>query len=200
MAGTFWGQAWCDNLERYRDFAYRLERGRTYARNGRVRDLRIEAGKIVAVVRGSMHYRVLVQIDAIEREAWSALQRECARRIGSRLDLLQGKLSPEVMERLCADRTGMFPAPSAIRFACSCPDVAIMCKHVAAAMYGVGARLDTTPELLFTLRAVSADELHAAALATAPRSKRLLATDQLSALFGIEIVDLPVKKTRKKKS
>jgi TonB family protein len=152
IAHTFWGKAWCDNLERYRDFAYRLERGRSYVRSGSVLDLRIEAGKIVAKVSGSSLYDVAIEIDAVQRDAWRAIQRDCAGGIGSRLDLLGGRLSEPVMARLCADRTGMFPAPSAIRFTCSCPDYATMCKHVAAAMYGVGARLDHAPELLFTLR------------------------------------------------
>jgi uncharacterized Zn finger protein len=192
IAHTFWGKAWCDNLERYRDFAYRLERGRSYVRSGSVIDLRIAAGAIAARVSGSSLYDVAIEIDAVGRDAWRAIQRDCAGGIGSRIDLLAGKLSQPVMARLCADRTGLFPTPSAIRFRCSCPDVARMCKHVAAAMYGVGARLDHTPELLFTLRRVLLDELLAAAvseLPAAPASARVLASDGLGALFGIELAD-----------
>jgi uncharacterized Zn finger protein len=96
------------------------------------------------------------------------------------------------MERLCRDRVGLFPPPSAIRFTCSCPDYAIMCKHVAAVMYGVGVRLDDSPELLFTLRGVSIDELVDAAVAELPAvpssSSRVLASDGLAALFGIDLV------------
>ncbi len=192
IAHTFWGKAWCDNLERYRDFAYRLERGRSYVRSGSVLDLKIDAGKIVAKVSGSSLYDVAIEIDAVQRDAWHAIQRDCTGGIGSRLDLLGGRLSEPVMARLCADRTGMFPAPSAIRFTCSCPDYATMCKHVAAAMYGVGARLDHAPELLFTLRRVSVDELLASAvseLPAAPSSARVLAADGLASLFGIELAD-----------
>lgn len=192
IAHTFWGKAWCDNLERYRDFAYRLERGRSYVRSGSVIDLRVAAGKIAARVSGSSLYDIAIEIDAVGRDAWRAIQRDCAGGIGSRIDLLAGKLSQPVMARLCADRTGLFPAPSAIRFRCSCPDIARMCKHVAAAMYGVGARLDHAPELLFTLRQVSLDELLAAAvseLPVAPTAARVLASDGLGALFGIELAD-----------
>jgi len=139
IAHTFWGKAWCDNLERYRDFAYRLERGRSYVRSGSVIDLRIAAGAIAARVSGSSLYDVAIEIDAVGRDAWHAIRRDCAGGVGSRIDLLAGKLSQAVMARLCADRTGLFPAPSAIRFRCSCPDIASMCKHVAAAMYGIGA-------------------------------------------------------------
>ena len=192
IAATFWGGAWCDNLERYRDFAYRLERGRSYLRSGSVIDLRIEAGKIIAKVSGSELYDVAIEIDAVAGTAWRAIQRDCAGSIGSRIDLLAGKLSEPVMARLCADRTGLFPAPSAIRFTCSCPDHATMCKHVAAAMYGVGVRLDGAPELLFTLRRVSLDELVASAvseLPATPSAGRVLAAEGLAAMFGIELAD-----------
>ena len=200
IAHTFWGKAWCDNLERYRDFAYRLERGRSYLRSGSVIDLRIEAGKIAAMVSGSSLYDVAIDIDAVQPAAWRAIQRDCAGSIGSRIDLLGGRLSEPVMTRLCADRTGLFPAPSAIRFTCSCPDYATMCKHVAAAMYGVGARLDRAPDLLFTLRKVSADELIASAISelpAAPANGRVLADEGLAAMFGIELAEPEVRTTRK---
>jgi uncharacterized Zn finger protein len=192
IAETFWGKAWCDNLERYQDFAYRLDRGRSYLRSGSVIDLRIAAGKVVAQVSGSELYDVEIQIDAVKADAWRAIQRDCAGGIGSRLDLLAGRLSAPVMTRMCADRTGMFPAPSAIRFTCSCPDHARMCKHVAAVMYGIGARFDHAPELLFTLRKVSADELLASALSTLPAKPapgRVLASGGLAALFGLELAE-----------
>ena len=200
IAQTFWGKAWCDNLERYRDFAHRLERGRSYVRSGSVIDLKLETGKIVATVSGSSLYTVAIEIDAVKRDAWQAIQKDCAGGIGSRLDLLSGRLSEPVMARLCADRTGLLPAPSAIRFTCSCPDYAIMCKHVAAVMYGVGARLDHAPELLFTLRQVSADELLASAvseLSSTPSPTRVLADAGLAALFGIELTSSPVPAVRR---
>jgi uncharacterized Zn finger protein len=192
IAQTFWGKAWCDNLERYRDFAHRLERGRSYVRSGSVIDLKIAAGKLAATVSGSELYEITIEIDKVKPDAWRAIQRDCAGGIGSRLDLLGGRLSEAVMARLCVDRIGLFPPPSSIRFTCSCPDYAIMCKHVAAVMYGVGARLDHAPELLFTLRGVSADDLLASALSelpTAQTSTRVLAADGLAGLFGIELAD-----------
>ena len=192
IAQTFWGKAWCDNLERYQDFAYRLDRGRSYLRSGSVIDLQISAGKVTAKVSGSSLYEVAIEIDAVERPAWRAIQRDCAGGVGSRIDLLSGRLSEPVMARLCADRTGMFPAPSVIRFSCSCPDHAAMCKHVAATMYGVGARLDHAPELLFTLRGAALDELLAAAVSELPpavAADRMLASGGLAALFGIELAD-----------
>ena len=192
IATTFWGKAWCDNLERYRDFAYRLERGRSYLRSGSVIDLQISAGKVAATVAGSSLYDVVIDIDEVKHAAWHAIQRDCAGGVGSRIDLLSGRLSEPVMARLCADQKGMFPAPAAIRFTCSCPDYAAMCKHVAAVMYGIGARLDHSPELLFTLRRVSLDELLASAvseLPATPSATRVLADRGLAALFGIELAD-----------
>jgi uncharacterized Zn finger protein len=191
IAETFWGKAWCDNLERYRDFAHRLERGRTYVRNGSVVDLTVGAGSIDATVCGTELYKIAISIDALDAKTWSVIQTDCAGSIGSRVDLLAGKLSDSVMTRLCADRIGLFPPPSAIRFSCSCPDYAIMCKHVAAAMYGVGARLDHAPELLFELRKVSLDDLVSSAIAPTKRAapKHALAADGLAAMFGIDIAD-----------
>lgn len=157
IATTFWGKAWCDNIERYRDFAYRLERGRSYVRSGSVIDLAITPGRVKAQVLGSELYDVAVELAAVTPASWRAIQRDCAGSIGSLVDLLAGKLTEAVMARLCAEKTGLFPTPAEIAIDCSCPDYATMCKHVAAVMYGVGARLDRAPELLFTLRKVSAD-------------------------------------------
>ncbi|MBZ0235378.1 MAG: SWIM zinc finger family protein, partial [Deltaproteobacteria bacterium] len=197
IATTFWGKAWCDNIERYRDFAYRLERGRSYVRSGSVIDLAITPGRVKAKVLGSELYDVAVELAAVTPASWRAIQRDCAGSIGSLVDLLAGTLSEAVMARLCAERTGLFPTPAEIAIDCSCPDYASMCKHVAAVMYGVGARLDRAPDLLFTLRKVSADELVASVAADAPRARRapksarVLTTDDggLSALFGIDLAD-----------
>lgn len=191
IAGTFWGRAWCDTLESYRDYDNRLPRGRTYVRNGSVVDLQIAPRAVTALVSGSSIYRVSVTIAALPRAQWQSLCRDCAGGIDSLVELLQGRFSNGVMERLCRQDTGLFPRPRDIRFSCSCPDSAIMCKHVAAVLYGVGARLDTQPELLFRLREVDAGDLLAhldQPLATpAPRAGKLLETDDLSALFGLDM-------------
>src|SRR6184192_2055898 len=135
IARSFWGKAWCDNLERYSDYASRMPRGRTYVRNGSVVDLQIEAGKVTALVSGSELYRIDVEIDPLDTKRWRALVRECAGQIGSMIELLQGRFSREVMQILARPKTGLFPSPKQIRLSCSCPDWASMCKHVAAALY-----------------------------------------------------------------
>gem|GEM_PF-230771 len=198
IARSFWGKAWCSNLERYSDYSNRLPRGRSYLSSGQVLDLRIEPGRVVASVMGTRLYRVVVTIDPLPTELWQGVVRDCTGRVASMVDLLQGKLSHEVMERVTLPQKGLFPAPAEIHLSCSCPDWAAMCKHVAATLYGVGARLDQAPELLFVLRGVSAADMvvdtHAAATITRQARGKALTqdTDELSALFGIEMDGAPV--------
>jgi uncharacterized Zn finger protein len=193
IANTFWGKAWCDNLERYSDFSNRLPRGRSYLRNGSVVDLQIAPGEVSARVIGSRMYQVAVQVAAVPRTRWTLVCADCAGAIDSLVELLQGRFSKGVMERLCRQKDGLFPAPAEIRFSCSCPDWASMCKHVAAVLYGIGARLDAEPQLLFTLRKVHEDELIARAGSGAPLSRRepttgrVLAGASLSELFGLDL-------------
>ena len=192
IATTFWGKAWCDNLERYGDYANRLPRGRTYVRNGSVVNLQITAGRVDATVSGSSLYTVVIMVDRVEEARWKALSAECSSGLASLVELLAGQLSSGVMERLCARGTGLFPLPKELQFRCSCPDYASMCKHVAATLYGVGARLDQRPELLFELRHVDASDLiakasTAAVLDRAEGSARVIADDDLGAIFGIDL-------------
>ena len=197
IASTFWGKAWCDNMESYRDFASRLPRGRSYVRNGSVLDLQVAPGQVTALVSGSDLYQVSIDITQLSKKQWGAIRADCAGGIDSLIELLQGKLSKAVMERLCRQDAGLFPKPSEIRFSCSCPDFASMCKHVAAVLYGVGARLDRKPELLFRLRAVNETELVADIDVALPISRkgtgsgRILEGGDLSALFGLEMAAKP---------
>jgi uncharacterized Zn finger protein len=195
IARSFWGKAWCDHLEGHSDYANRLPRGRTYVRNGSVLHLGLGPGRIDALVQGSALYEVSVNITPLARPRWKAVVDACSGKIDSLVELLRGKLSVGVM-RVVTDRDkGLFPAPSQIRMTCSCPDWATMCKHVAAVLYGVGARLDERPELLFTLRKVDHLDLLSAG-ATAPQSARrsdarTIAPSDLASVFGIEIDGRP---------
>lgn len=192
IAKTFWGKSWCGNLERYSDFSNRLPRGRTYLRNGSVLHLQIGAGEVSAQVMGSRLYKVAVSIAGVPKARWQAMGKDCADSIDSLVELLQGQLSKNVMERICRPGTGLFPAPGEIKFTCSCPDWAGMCKHVAAVFYGIGARLDAQPELLFTLRKVDAKDLIARAGEALPQTNkrvgaaRILDDSKLAEVFGID--------------
>jgi uncharacterized Zn finger protein len=193
IARTFWGKAWCDNLESYSDFANRLPRGRTYVRNGSVMDLQLGAGTVNALVCGSELYRISVAIAPLPRSRWQTVVRECAGKIGSLVELLQGKFSRAVMEMLIRRQTGLFPSAREIAFECSCPDWAAMCKHVAATLYGVGARLDVEPELFFRLRRVDQRDLLTAASSGATLAaqgggaRKRIAETALAEVFGIEM-------------
>jgi len=169
-----------------------VERGRSYVRNGAVIDLRIGPREVRAKVIGSEIYAILITIKPLPAAAWASICADCAGRVDSLVELLQGKLSKPVMERVCRQADGLFPKPADIKFSCSCPDGASMCKHVAAALYGAGARLDAEPELLFRLRAVDAGEIIANFDAALPASRsggagtRLDVSD-LSDIFGIDM-------------
>jgi uncharacterized Zn finger protein len=202
IATTFWGKAWCSNLESYSDFSNRLPRGRTYVRNGSVIDLQIEAGKITATVSGSELYDVEIDIAALPAKAWESIKARCAGQVGSLVELLQGKLSKGVIEIVTSHDGGLFPKPREIEMDCSCPDSAHLCKHLAAVLYGVGSRLDHSPELLFVLRKVDHLELIEEATTRAgtktATSKKTLDAGDLGGVFGIEMAESEAAPTARK--
>ena len=195
IASTFWGKAWCDNLEAYSDYENRLPRGRTYVRNGSVVDLQINKGNVSALVSGSELYRIEIKIKPLSPGLWKSIQAECAGKIDSLIELLQGKLSSAVMQIVTRPEKGLFPTPKEIVLDCSCPDWADLCKHVAASLYGVGAKLDQNPALLFLLRGVDpADLISKASAAEAVRQTAVTADGapvmsetEVADVFGIEL-------------
>jgi uncharacterized Zn finger protein len=195
IAKSFWGKSWCDNLERYSDFANRLPRGRTYVRNGSVVDLQIAKGEVSAFVAGSELYKIKIEIAPVKASRWKSVCRDCAGSIDSLVELLQGRLAKGVMDRVCREGDGLFPSPDEIKLSCSCPDWAEMCKHAAAALYGVGARLDEKPQLLFVLRGVDESDLFSktgedmSLSNAAPSGASLLSESDVAALFGLEMAD-----------
>ncbi|MDR0965760.1 MAG: hypothetical protein LBM75_04545 [Myxococcales bacterium] len=203
IASTFWGKSWCSNLEHYSDYDTRVPRGRSYVRNGAVIDLRIEPGKVTALVSGSEIYELKIEIAPLPTKRWKAVCADCAGSIDSMVELLRGRFSKAVMERVCQKGRGLFPSPNEIEFNCSCPDWASMCKHVAAVLYGIGARLDEKPELLFRLRQVDEMELVAQAgtgqalAVAAPKTGRVLKSDDMADLFGLDLAEPTVEKKEK---
>jgi len=213
IATTFWGEAWCKNLESYSDYSNRLPRGRSYCRNGSIVDLQISEGNIDALVCGSSLYKIKINITTLQAKTWKSIKLDCSKSIHSMMDLLRGKLSNAVMQRLTQAKIGLFPEPKEIDFKCSCPDSAYLCKHLAAVMYGIGNRLDSSPELLFVLRGVEQSELIGEIAIGATGSDSItgqaangendLAVDDLGSLFGIDLVSKPLepkKRSAKKAS
>jgi uncharacterized Zn finger protein len=161
LANTWWGKSWNQNLESYADYSNRIARGKNYVRSGAVLDLKISKGTIKALVQGSRTkpYSVEIRIDTLSKEKWDKVISLCDYRIDSLEQLLEGRF-PKELEVLFVDKKyGLFPSPKEIHFECSCPDWASMCKHVAAVLYGIGARLDSDPLLFFELRDMDSKEL-----------------------------------------
>jgi uncharacterized Zn finger protein len=202
LARTWWGKSWNKNLERYADYSNRIGRGKSYVRHGAVLDLRIEGGRVTTLVQGSRAkpYEVVIRIAPVKKTNWDQIRKQCQGELRSLTDLLAGKFPKELGEIFLAEGKGLFPTPKEISFDCSCPDWASMCKHVAATLYGVGARLDQDPLLFFTLRQVDTEELVARAvqektgdlLARAKqKSSKVLDEADLSGLFGIDMDGMP---------
>lgn len=195
IATTWWGISWNKNLERYADYDSRIGRGRTYVRGGRVLDLAIVPGLITALVAGSesQPYSVTIKIAPLSDEIWADITAACQNRVGSLADLIDGRFPEELADLFFRQNGGLFPSPEEIKLDCSCLDWADMCKHVAAALYGVGARLDVDPLLFFTLRGIdfesllkkSADEKVKILLSNAgKKTKRTLSEDEIGKVFG----------------
>lgn len=193
LVTTFWGKAWCRHLEAYSDYEYRLPRGRSYLRNGRVYNLAIGDGCVSANVLGSVVYDVMIRIECLEAEVWQRIQTQCAGNVGSLLDLLAGRLGAGVMEVICDRDNGIFPSPKEIRLSCTCPDWADMCKHVAAVLYGVGVKFDADPALFFKLRGVEPGDLFTSGnqkvVSDGASTDTELLGEDLGALFGIDLVE-----------
>jgi uncharacterized Zn finger protein/DNA-binding transcriptional regulator YiaG len=187
IARSFWGKRWCEHLESFSDYSNRLPRGKRYVRNGSVYHLDIQPLIIEANVSGTSLYNVEIKIDPLPDKTWNTIKKQCAGQVGSIIELLQGKISKEVMEIVSHRQNGLFPKPSEIHMSCSCPDWAVMCKHVAATLYGVGARLDAQPELLFLLRDVDPKELLDAQIELPDAAPSIITEDQIQEIFGIEL-------------
>lgn len=210
LANTWWAKAWNDNLESYLDYANRIERGRSYVRNSAVLDLKIKEGSVAALVQGSdsKPYEVKIVIDKIKDDIWREIKKSCEGKIESLQELIDGKFPKSLSELFTSKGKGLFPYPKEISLNCSCPDYASMCKHVAAALYGIGARLDQNPGLFFTLRGINMEELISEAIKgksetmlgkTGVKSRRILQDADITAMFGVEVENVEKKKGPKKK-
>jgi uncharacterized Zn finger protein len=200
IARTWWGKSWNHNLERYADYSNRIGRGRSYVRHGAVLDLQISSGQVESLVQGtrSKPYTVIIKIKGINKKIWQNMKAACAGKLDSLPELLAGKFPKALGEIFTAQGQGLFPSPEEIEFNCSCPDWAYMCKHVAATLYGTGARLDDSPSLFFKLRKVNIDDLIQQTIKdqsykllkkSEKTSARMIAESDLSGMFGIDMED-----------
>jgi len=214
IAKTWWGKSWNLNLERYADYSNRIGRGRSYIRHGAVLDLLITPGQVKSLVQGSRAkpYSVIIKIKGIGKNIWKNMKAACAGKLDSLPALLAGQFPKALGEIFTARGEGLFPSPKEIEFDCSCPDWAYMCKHVAATLYGIGARLDEDPGLFFKLRKVKVDDVIRQTVKdqsdrllkkAEKASARTIAESDLSGMFGIDMeenIDFDSPKTAKKVS
>ena len=192
---SWWGQAWCDNLEKSADFESRLDRGKRYVRTGAVVDLKIQKGKVLARVQGRRKtpYKVEIRISPLSEERCQYAIQQCGRKIENLERLVNGDFPKELKEMFLGDK-GLFPEPKEISFNCSCPDWALMCKHVAAVLYGIGARFDDNPLLFFELRGIDVERFIDVTLANRVESmlenvdassERIITGGDWEKLFGV---------------
>jgi len=193
---SWWGQAWCDNLEHYADYESRIERGKRYVRSGAVIDLKITGSKILARVQGQRRspYKVEIHISSLNEEHCQMIASKCSKNIKNLEALINGDF-PDELKELFTGENGIFPTPREISFRCSCPDWAVMCKHVAAVLYGVGVRFDENPFMFFTLRGIDVTRMVDVALENKVEmmlenvqkpSKRILNHHEVENTFGIK--------------
>jgi uncharacterized Zn finger protein len=203
LASTWWGKSWNRNLERYADYSNRIGRGRSYVRHHAVLDLQLASGNITALVQGSrpQPYKIAITIGTLSAENWRSIRQACGGHFDSLSELLAGKFPQALKDLFFEKGAGLFPAPRDIHFDCSCPDWASMCKHIAAALYGVGARLDEDPALFFTLRGINMDDLitqtltdtaHTLLSKAERQSPHILQDVDLGDVFGIQLDDVAV--------
>lgn len=192
---SWWGQAWCENLEGYADYASRLERGQRYVRSGAVVDLQIRNGSVEAKVQGRRKapYKVTIHIGRLSEEKCQSIIGRCNQKISSIETLVSGEF-PEELKDVFTEEGGLFPTPREISFSCTCPDWALMCKHVSAVMYAIGVRFDENPFYFFELRGIDVDRFINVALENRLdlmlehadcSSDRIISGENVNALFGI---------------
>ena len=161
IAKNWWGIAWNNNLESYADYSNRIARGKKYVKYGAVLDLKITKGRVIALVQGSRKkpYEVVIGIDPLPLSKWKSILKLYSHKIDSLEALAEGEFPKELEETFALKGEGLFPGPDEIHFICSCPDSAYMCKHIAAVLYGIGARFDKDPTLFFMLRDIEIKDL-----------------------------------------
>jgi len=182
---TWWGKLFIEALENFTD-SNRLGRGRSYARNGKVQELKINNGKITAKVRGSVNpyfgvykeplYKTTIEITSIKETDWSKAIAYLGSKASFISKLLLGEM-PDNIDSAFADlKLHLLPhSHKDFETICSCPDWENPCKHIAGVYYLVAAKLDEDPFLLFELRGISRDKLQQE-LAKSPLGKALFSS------------------------
>jgi uncharacterized Zn finger protein len=168
---TWWGRRFIAALEQFTDPA-RLGRGRSYASGGRILDYTIANGTVTAKVRGSINpyfgvykepiYRTSITIKPISSSDWTKVIRQIASRADLITKLLMNEMPDTIEDAFSVLDLHLLPhSQRDFVTKCSCPDYANPCKHIAGVYYLLASSLDYDPFVMFELRGLSRDDLHA---------------------------------------
>lgn len=163
MGETWWGRRWTEAVESS-GWSTRLERGRTYARQGSVSAIKVTSGLVRASVRGSLSrpYEVKARLAPLAPKDWGRVAAAIARQALHAAQLLAGEMPAGVEKSFPADKP-LFPrSRKDVEFSCSCPDPENPCKHIVAVHYLLAQEFDRDPFLLFLLRGITRTRLLAA--------------------------------------
>lgn len=157
---NWWATRWLTAMERVMDRG-RLQRGRTYARQGQVLSLEEKQGKINAQVQGSRRtpYKITIELQPLTGLAWEKTLQALAERPIFVAQLLAGEMPQEIEQAFQAAKVELFPTKRELKQSCSCPDAAAVCKHLAAVHYILAERFDADPFMLFRLRGKTQEEI-----------------------------------------
>jgi uncharacterized Zn finger protein len=154
LAERWWSRRFIDVLESY-GLGARMERGRRYARGGKVLSLAVGAGKLEARVQGSRRtpYRVTLRAAVPTAAQWRSIEAVFATRLGWAARLLAAEVPADLEEGFQQAGVALFPQRwDDLEARCGCPDQEVPCKHIAAALYVFAQRLDDDPWLLLAWR------------------------------------------------
>ena len=161
FVSRWWAQRWIAVLESFHIGA-RLNRGRSYARQGQVLDIQIAPGEVKAKVQGSRPrpYQVSIKLKPLSAADWRKLTAAMAEEARFGAKLLAGEMPADIEEVFKAEGLSLFPkAHGDLKTECSCPDYSNPCKHIAAVYYLLGEAFDRDPFLMFRLRGMEREAL-----------------------------------------
>jgi uncharacterized Zn finger protein len=154
VARTWWSERFITVLESL-GVGGRLSRGKSYARQGQIATMELGPGLVTAAVQGTrpQPYKVRVSMPAFGKVEWVTITEALAADASYVAALLSGEMPRDIEEVFTRAGLPLFPSsPRELSMDCTCPDVQVPCKHLAAVFYVLAERFDTDPFLILTLR------------------------------------------------
>lgn len=157
---TWWGQAWIEALERID--SNRLARGKSYANQGRVKNIKISNGNVSASVKGSYYdsYSIKISLEKFTKDEIKRIKEIIAQSPSIAVELGMGHLPETLLALIEKEKMTLLPKRwRDLKSGCSCPDSANPCKHLAAVYYLLANEIDKDPFILFNLKGIETSEL-----------------------------------------